>query len=784
MSEDETDSREVDQSRAQPSLVRSMTLFHVTMIGVGAMIGAGIFVLTGIAAGEAGPALILAFVLNGLVTGLTAMTYAELGSCFPEAGGGYLWVKQALPGAHGFLAGWMSWFAHAVACSLYALGFGSYLVEAARSLGLGGALPEATLDLTAKLVAVIIILVFTYINFRGAAEAGAAEGFVTIAKLVVLSLFVLSGLWAISHLRGAGAQFTPFMPRGWSGVLVAMGLTFIAFEGYEIIAQCGEEVKEPKRNIPRAVFVSLLVVVPVYVLVAVVCLGASRTGGVPSWQWLRDLSKPELGVVEAARSFMVGGPVVGGLILLVGGLFATVSALNATVYSSSRVSYAMGRDRNLPTALAAVHPKRRTPHVALAVSTVIIIVMAVALPIEKVAAATDLMFLFLFLQVNTALIVLRKRRPDLDRGYRVPWVPFVPLLANGTLAALVAYLAVAHSESFIYAVGWVLAGLVIHRVYARPREKEVAESKVAFVRTPPHKPGYAVLVALANPAHVPNLMAVACAAAKRRGGHVVAISVIRVPSPTPLEAGWSGLAASEAVLADALAEGQRWGVPVLVMARVGRSVPKAVLDVIQSHQINLLVLGWRGYSGDEQRVLGAILDPLVRSAATDIAILKAPYSLPGVRRRAGKRFEILCPTTGSRHGALGMELTAALADLLNGQARFLHIRPPGRPVAEGVRRLVEGGVPVDAVESGHVEDTLMHEAAGADLLVMGASRETALQLVMFGSMPESVARQVDTPVILVKRYAGKTRGALRELFRPLEPEEIAAFEQHQTPGHP
>jgi APA family basic amino acid/polyamine antiporter len=429
--------------------------------------------------------------------------------------------------------------------------------------------------------------------------------------------------------------------------------------------------------------------------------------------------------------------------------------------------------------LAAVHPQRRTPHVAVAMSTVIVILMAVALPIEKVAAATDLMFLFLFLQVNTALIVLRKRRPDLDRGFRVPLVPYVPLVANVTLIALIGYLAAAHHESFLYAVGWVLAGLVIHRIYAGPREKEIVESKVAYVRTQPHTPGYAALVALSNPAHVPNLMAVACAAAKRRNGHVVAVSVIRVPSPTPLEAGWSGLGAAEAVLADALAEGERWGVPVLVMARVGRSVPKAILDVIESHQIDLLVLGWRGYSADQERVLGTTLDPLVRTAPTDIAVLKAPGPLPGAPEARSRGFDILCPTTGSKHGALGMELASSLAEMLGGRARYLHIKRPEAEVAEGVERLIDGGVRVEVVESTHVEDALARESAKSDLLVIGASRESMVQLLMFGSMPETIARQTETPVLLVKRYAGRARGALRELFRPLEPEEIAVFEQHQ-----
>ena len=194
-------------------LVRNLGLFDITMIGVGAMIGAGIFVLTGIAAGTAGPALILAFALNGVITVLTAMVYAELGSAIPEAGGGYLWVKEGLPGPNGFLAGWMSWFAHAVAGSLYGVGFGGFIYELLRILfldpekahaeGVGvflsGPIPlPFGLELTEaalvqKVFAVLVILLFLYINYRGTSETGAVGNIVTVLKVIIILIFIVSG---------------------------------------------------------------------------------------------------------------------------------------------------------------------------------------------------------------------------------------------------------------------------------------------------------------------------------------------------------------------------------------------------------------------------------------------------------------------------------------------------------------------------------------------------------------------------------------------------------------
>ena len=453
----------------------------------------------------------------------------------------------------------MSWFAHMVACSLYALGFGSYFMEAVSDLGIVPHLGPSSTAVAAKVLAVAIILLFAYINYRGAAETGAAEGFVTIAKLVVLALFIGSGLLAVFRQPDPASKFTPFMPLGWTGVLMAMGLTFIAFEGYEIIAQCGEEVHNPKRNIPRAIFLSLLIPVPIYILVGLVCIGGITTpAGQPTWQWLRDLEAPELGVVEAARQFMLGGPAFGVAILVLGGLFSTASALNATVYSSARVSFAMARDSNLPGPMAQVHPRRRTPHVAIGLSAVFIVLMALALPIEKVAAAADLMFILLFLQVNLALLILRRRRPDLDRGFRVPMAGVTTVAAILSLLVLAASLFTDHAASFAYAGAWIAVGLITYHVYARRHHR--AERAARTVLAPsPVDAEYHVLVAVANPHRVPNLMAVACAAAKRHAGAVTALAVVPIPAPTPLDAPLADLARAQAVLDLAVAEGRRWG---------------------------------------------------------------------------------------------------------------------------------------------------------------------------------------------------------------------------------
>ena len=234
------------------------------MIGIAGLVGGAIFVLTGPAIGLAGASVIIAFIINAIITLFTAMGYAELGSAIPEAGGGYLWVRQGLPRPNAFISGWMAWFAHIVAGSLYAVGFGSFLFSLLKILNVLGDHPLFGIFPFDKLIAVASIAAFTYINVKGVSKTGKAGTIVTIIQLGTIAALIVGGLWTIDTHPNWKANFVDFMPNGLGGIVAAMGLTFIAFEGYEIIVQAGEEVKNPKKNIPRAIFTSLAIVVILY----------------------------------------------------------------------------------------------------------------------------------------------------------------------------------------------------------------------------------------------------------------------------------------------------------------------------------------------------------------------------------------------------------------------------------------------------------------------------------------------------------------------------------------
>ena len=783
------------QNRATPAgaprteLSRDLGLWDITLVGVAGMIGAGIFVLTGIAAGQAGPALLLAFALNGVVTLLTGMVYAELGSAIPEAGGGYLWVREGLPDPNALLAGWMSWFAHAVVGSVYALGFAAYLEVTLEYAGIN--VPGLHGALFHKVFAALVAAAVIYINFRGASETSKAGMVVTIGKLVIIWFFVAAGLAAMLadpglmsnfsnlHVPGLASELKGFAPMGMAGVFTAMGLTFIAFEGYEIIAQAGEEVKRPRQNVPKAVFLALAIVIPTYIAVAFVALGAvsppAELGPTTTWKWLSD-THGEVALARAAESFMGGAAVL----LLIGALMSTVSALIATTYSSTRVSFALGRDRNLPDFFAAIHPRTRIPYAALLASGTLIILMAVAIPLEAVAAAADIMFMLLFLQVNIACITIRKKYGDkLRYGYMAPFFPWVPIVAIAFQLALIVFMCVFSPLAGIIAFFWVGAGVVVHRLYSGRRRREVSITPiVAEVNPPLEHRGFSVMVPVANPETAGTLLQVADRILDLRPGNLVLAHVVTVPDALPVSVGTDFIAERQPLLSAVTRQAEELGRVPTSLIRVGHRAADAIIDTVEDHRVGFVVMGWAGLSRDPRTVVGSTIDRIVKDANTNVVVVRGDVTIPARR--------ILVPVQHPQHGELMAEFAAAMAAETDAYIRLLHIVPPDTPpeqraeAARVLRETVHIGADDETVddasrtrrvrfqvqiESGDVVETLIEQASEFDLVLMGASRESWLRRKVWGDKTARVARQSPTPLMLLNLRSGRLKFGVSKFFQ-------------------
>lgn len=755
-------------------LSQDLTLLDITMLGIGALMGGGVFVLLGLGAGVAGPGILLAFFLNGLITIPTMMVYAQLGSAFHDAGGGYLWVKDALKQPWGFLGGWMGWFSHAVACSVYSLASGFFLAWildylawhpfglAGKPVIVGGAL--------------LFALFFVALNYVGVKQSVKMENAINYVVITVVLLFLGSGLWRVWRNQDLVARnFADFMPAelgGAFGVFAAMGLTFIAFEGYEIISQSSEEVKNPKRNVPRAIFIAMMSVWVVILLTTVVAVGLVEP--VPSWKFLGE--KGPLAIVDAAPFILP--PAFGAyasLIMLTSAMLLQLVGLNATIYSSSRVSFAMGRDGNLPRFFSGIHRKHRTPHWSVVFSGVIIVAMALLLPIERVAVAADLMFVLLFLLVNVAYIKLHRTMPRERFGYVAPFFPWLSLFGMAGLLFLTFYLFAHDPVGSVVALGWIGVGLGFYYVYVHPRERRAETAKrekevLHEVRRGVQK-DFRILVPLSNPANVPGLALAAKDIAKGLDAEVLFVYIVRVPEATPLREGARFVDEARPLFhaAERVIDGE---VPMHTIVRIGHHVGEAIRSTAEEKGASLLLIGWRGDRRVSEMILGSTLDSLVEDPPCDVAVLKLRGTPP-----PGK---VLVPTHGGLHAPLSLRLAGAIARARQASVTVYNVVPPEEEdeMRDEARRargraLLQQANAADVEAEIRIEhgndpvESILRQGHGYDLLVVGATTEPAWRNYLFGHKPEQITERFNGSVLMVKSHLGKRQMTLRRLGRRL-----------------
>jgi len=667
----------------------------------------------------------------------------------------------------GYLAGWMLWFAYTVACSLYALGFASYFWEFFLKYvpGLTGGVYGIVGEHWAILAVTLLVgLAFIVLNVRGAEVTGKAENGLVLAKLTVLGIFIFYGIRAVLQApEQAALSFTPFFPKGMGGVLVAMGLTFIAFEGYDLIATVSEEVKEPEKNIPRATFIALGIAISMYLLILFVSLAAAGPGDRPSWQILGEYK--ETAIVRAAEDFM---PAFGVALIVFGGLFSTMSALNATVMAASRVAFSMARDMWLPKSVSRVHYRRRTPHVAIIATGTILLIMALTLPIEAVGSAASLMFLLTFAMVNLSVIVLRRKNPEIPRRYRVPFYPITPALGFGLNIFLAVYQFNFQPIAWYVTAGWVAFGLFIYFTYS---EKQAAPEEPQVLL--PGHPGVvkerenSVVVALHNPDNVRTLLDFANPIARLRGRRLVAITAVVVPRQLPIQEGLRWAHHRERLLKQAREYAAERGIDLKTDIVLSHHAHQGILAAAEQHRAEVLVMGWKGFTEARERIFGEVADHVIRHAPCDLMLLKVG---------ADREFKsCLFPTAGGPHARLAAVFVNELAKAFEMTVTAAYVVPEGAPQqvrAAGEQWIektlahVEDPVTVEKrlIESRSVVGGIAMASRDYDLVVIGAAKEPLFRKLLFGEIPEKVARFSPASVLVVKRYEGRVKSLFKKAF--------------------
>jgi APA family basic amino acid/polyamine antiporter len=483
----------------QFSLKRTLGAFNVTLIGIGAIIGAGIFATVGTAASGtaeragAGPSLMLSFVITAVVCGFTALCYAELASMVPISGSAYTYSYATLGEIVAWIIGWDLIIEYAIGNVAVAISWAEFFKRLLSNLGipfpdwLASNYRTATPEILAaaphiggvpivfNLLAFGIVALITVVLVWGIKESAGFNAGMVFIKIIVLLFFVGVALYYVSPSTMV-TNWKPFQPQGWTGTLTGAAVVFFAYIGFDAVSTVAEETKNPARDLPIGIIASLIICTVLYVVVAAVF-----TGMIP-WDVVRGWTAAQRGEALTMALEQVGAPTWQNTIVAAGSVIAHTAVLLVFQLGQPRIFFSMARDGLLPPVFASVHPKYKTPHVTTIITGVLVGGIAAFATVDEMVSLTNIGTLFAFILVCIGVVVLRRKDPDRPRPFRVPFGPYLlPILGAASCAALIYFLP---EGSYWRFLGWLAIGLAIYLAYGYSRSS-VGQKAGRSARTPP-----------------------------------------------------------------------------------------------------------------------------------------------------------------------------------------------------------------------------------------------------------------------------------------------------------
>jgi uncharacterized hydrophobic protein (TIGR00271 family) len=715
---------------------RDLSLWQVMARGLGVMVIMAAFVLLGDAAAMAGSLTPWAFLLTALLLLVNLLGYVELAVSSPCAGGAYVQVHEAKGGWLAFITGWLLILSGLGVCALLAQGFA---VQVATLLHdhLGLALPTWPW-------AVGLVILLAANNGLGTQEGQRGSVAILLLLLVVLLGFILL---AAPHIQ---LEHYTGIHRGWGQSLT---LLLVSFVGLEITASLQGEMCRRTTDTPSAMLLTPVIVALLGAAIVAVAVGVTGSAALAH-------SRIPLALLGANVAGGAGRP----LILIVGGL-ALALGLNSALMLVVRHIYVMSRDGYWPTAIRRMHPRFGTPTWAIVLAVLLLLPLTL-LPVDFLSRLTGLIYLLVLMGVNLTLI---QRPQSASSSFTLPFHPWIPGL---TLAVDVLVSLLWGSAYLGWAAGCLGLGVILYLTYARSHHIEAQEGVIVF--KPPSEEqievDYRVLVPIANPATAGTLLHLAGALARQQGGEVLALQVVVVPDQVPLEAGRHQAATGRVLLERAMTQAKKEGFAIQTMTRVAHSVTQGILDTAREEQVNLILLGWRGYTRSFGASMGPVIDVVIRDAPCDVTVVKG--------NEWSEAKKILVPTAGGPHAPIAAQLAMSLAEIYGSEVTALYVQlgqATPQQMEENRQRVAQtlNGLNFDCpprqkvVIAHSVVEGIVQEAEGYDLVLLGASEEGLFDQFVFGSIPQQIAARVPKTAVIVRRYGGMTEFWTRKLVRGL-----------------
>ena len=737
-------------------LDRTLGMYSALMISIGTMIGSAIFVLAGTSYATAGPGASLAIFLAGIAAVFTGLSFAELVTVVPKAGGGYVYVKEATGNnIIGFICGWGFWLGYAMSCGLFALGFGNFVHY------IFPFIPQMA-------TAYVLVVYVAFTNIRGTKSSGNLQNIITTVLIALLALYVVVGVFHID--MGNQKPYTPF---GMSGVFNAMGFLYMTYIGYGLITTASEEVIEPEKTIPKAILISIAAVI--VIKTSVFFIGS----GILPWNELVP-GVTDTPMIDTAMK--IGGR-FGGYLFAFAGILATLSSINTAVMASSRTSFAMARDNRLPGIFKTVNRRTKTPVVSIVATSVIVVVAVSIRDLEHISTVTSIFSLTGYSLVNVALIIFRKKSPELERKFRVPFFPVTPLLGIGVNLFLIIQLAISDFIALAIALGVIAAG-VLYYYLVMPKLK-YATKGIATVDIPEIREERnadrenEIIIPVSNPRTAENLLNFGRKiAAAESSTTVVPVKVNVIPDNlltiSDYEAMQRNRDGDEAVIALLKKyEGEPGIKPVLIHSR---DIFHAVMSVVHKEKNPLVLMGWHG-AGIVKYMYGNFTYRMLQEAPADVGLLRIHDKNAGKPHTGAEFKRILFPYGGGKYSQMTANVVNRIAKAYDATITLLHVIDHGEDRAE-TEEYLKGSIerfdqPVEIMvcEGGLVEK-VVEFSAQYDLVVMGASLDWGIQEMVTGLRTDRVVDLAECSVLIIKSYdlflqKKKLRGLLHKTRRAI-----------------
>ena len=741
-------------------LKRQLNLAQVVMLGTAGTIAAEIFVLTGHAAGIAGPATVLALLIGGLLSYAVALNYCELATAYPVAGGAMSYVREAYgTGLLSYLVGTMDCLSSTFYAALSAVGF-AYSLQ----LFIPG-LPIVP-------VAVAVVLLFIALNIFGVTKVGNAQIVLGGILLAVFVIYIIAGFtrpggftWQ-TFIAGESIFVHQSVWANISRVLATIALVYNAYVGFEVIADDAEEVSNPDRNIPWGILISLTLTTVIYVTVSLVTLGT-----VP-WQ---ELAGSETALTDAVRHFIPGWGVP---MLAVAGMIATLTSINSAMLSATREAFSLGRDGVWPPMFSKLS-RFRTPWVAIVIIGGISALIAVIGVVDFLSYISASGYLFVLFWGSLSMIRLRKRYPNLRRPFKAPWFPFTAYAAGAACILIIVF-----AELRALAFGAAILAVFTALYYFGPAIARKLPQRSKFGEPDPGKER--IVVSVANPQTAKSLLYLAGTLAEATvDPYICALTVDVDPkhlsSRTAHRLARNLSPEQRGVLVGAIAELQQRNIAAYTKMRTAENIADGILaEIGQRSNVNLLIVGWPGPLSPEQLVENPI-NLVLQKAHTNVAVLLNRGLLSQPIRR------ILVPIGGGPHSRMALRLAYEIAEA--DKARVTALRVLKGVVDEDAEELedqtlwlgeiieeVLGAIPPNFTLLARCAKTIQEGVLGEtrrqpyQLIAMGASEEWASRTRLFGSVDDWVADQAPCSVLLCRRYEPVAVSWLRRSIKRFERE--------------